>query len=56
MDPYSAHIIATSRGADFRRDAEEERIAKHARESRADEQPAPAIRRPARARRPGLVQ
>lgn len=69
MDPYTAQMIATTRGADFHRAAEESRVAASARQSHEDERPAhrpdhrpdhrldhrPA-HRAARSRRPGLVQ
>lgn len=57
MDPYSAQIIAASRAADFRQEAEEAQIASSAETVRQDTRPAPEpVRRPARARRPRLVQ
>jgi hypothetical protein len=61
MDPYSAQIVAATRGADFHRAAEESRVAASARRSREDERPASRPdhspeRRAARTRRPGLVQ
>jgi hypothetical protein len=57
MDPYAAHAIATTRAADFAREADEHRLAKAAREGREDERPAPEpARRPTPARRLGIAR
>lgn len=45
MDPYGAHAVATSRGQDMARDAEESRLARAARDCHEKPRPEPRPRR-----------
>ncbi|WP_154814521.1 hypothetical protein [Actinophytocola xinjiangensis] len=57
MDPYSAQIIAASRAADFRREAEESQAASANRRTVEAARPArEPVRRPLTSRRARLVQ